>query len=147
MPYKHCSKKSANSCQILEQVSLRNIGNARHPEPALSSDTTRRQGNLTVLPDFCTSTKAIKWQPTVFLVPDPMKMSRNPNTSYMAVCSSLLNTAPQTLHPNTQMHTPAYQMVKKPCWRSWALTRVDSCEFSKCSLPFPSFLLALWLPK
>ena len=115
MPYKNCSKKSANSCQILGQARLRNIGNPRHSDPALSSDTTTQRGNLMVLTDFCTSAKMIKRQPTVSLVPDPMKMSRTPNTSYMAVCSSLLNTAPC---PFIQTPKCIYQLTR--WWKSLA---------------------------
>lgn len=42
MAYKN-SKESVNSCQIIEQAGLHNTGNARHPDPALSSDTTRQR--------------------------------------------------------------------------------------------------------
>lgn len=79
----------------------------------MSSDTTRWRGNLMGLPNFCTSTELIQWQPTVSLVTDPTKMSKTPNTSYVPVCSSLLNTAP---HPFTQTPKCICQLTR--WWKS-----------------------------
>lgn len=49
------------------------------------------------------------------------------------VCNLLLNTVPCPFILTFKCMLSTHQTVKTPCWGSWALARVDSHEFNKCS--------------
>jgi len=96
--------------------------------------------------DFCTSTKVIKWQLTVSFVPDLKKTSRTPNTSYMAACSSLLNTAP---HPFIQTFKCIRQLTR--WWKSLAegpehLKEQTTMSLASAHSLFPAFSLPSYCP-
>lgn len=49
------------------------------------------------------------------------------------VCNLLLNTVPRPFILTSKCMLSTHQTVKTPSWGSWALARVNSHEFNKCS--------------
>lgn len=113
MAYKNCRKKYVTAVRSYTRLTYVQQEMQETPTHLWAVTPPDKRGNLTIRPDFCTSTEVVKWQPPVSLVPDPMKMSGTPNIS----CSSHLTQLP-AIHPDTPMHIPLYKMVKKPCWKA-----------------------------